>query len=131
MSCSADKTLRLWDVSTTDTIRVLRGHNSVVVSSTYSKSCSLLVSAGVERHALLWDLRSNYPVRRLRRPGCTKFAHVVSVKEIPGSTQLAMADNKGNVLIYGLLRHLDDFTFRHDHKNLTWVCLCVRLCVFV
>lgn len=58
-TASDDKTLRLWDVETSDTLVEFKGHTNFVFSTKFSpQSSNLLVSGSFDETVRLWDVRS-------------------------------------------------------------------------
>jgi WD40 repeat protein len=60
-SGSIDKTIRIWNLNSQETVQVLRGHESEVTGLAPISS-RLLVSAGADRTIKLWDLETGTPV---------------------------------------------------------------------
>ncbi|MCG6551726.1 MAG: WD40 repeat domain-containing protein, partial [Candidatus Magnetominusculus sp. LBB02] len=63
ITAGADKTLRLWDISTGSCIRVLQGHTGGVTSVAVSADNRLCISAGSDGTMRQWDIVSGECVR--------------------------------------------------------------------
>jgi len=61
VSASYDKTIRLWEVSSQRTVRVLRGHTDAVSNAHFSKDGKRLFSASYDRTIRLWPLAGGAP----------------------------------------------------------------------
>jgi len=57
-TASDDKTLRLWDASTTDSLVEFRGHTNFVFSVAFNPQSNLLVSGSFHETVKLWDVRT-------------------------------------------------------------------------
>ena len=57
-SCGGDRSVFLWDVSSGECVRRLRGHDSGVNSLSYSGDASMLASGGYDKSVRLWDARA-------------------------------------------------------------------------
>jgi Prp8 binding protein len=67
VSCSADKTVAVWDGNKGQCIRKLTEHKGIVNSVANTRTLShLLVSGSDDCSALLWDARSKAPVAAMR-----------------------------------------------------------------
>jgi WD40 repeat protein len=69
-SCSADRTVRLWEVES-GACRVLRGHTDEVYAAAFHPDGTRLATAGRDRAVWLWDLERGEEVARL--PGHTDY----------------------------------------------------------
>ena len=68
---SGDKTARLWDVTTGQTIRTLTGHTGRVYGVAFSPDGTLLATASFDTTARLWDVATGQTTRTLT--GHTSF----------------------------------------------------------
>ena len=59
LSGSADKTARLWDLTTGETLRVFKGHRSDVQTVTFSPDGNLIATASNDTVARVWDLQAS------------------------------------------------------------------------
>ncbi|KAK4224707.1 WD40-repeat-containing domain protein [Podospora fimiseda] len=97
MSCSDDKTVRLWDLPSNNPSRTFTGHSDYVRSGTFlpGGNSNLLVSGSYDETVRVWDARS---------PGGSvlTFKHAASIEDIlplpSGTTLLAAAGNTISVL---------------------------------
>ena len=56
LSGSRDKTIRLWDLRSGDTIRVIEGHEDTVRAVCYSGDGRWALSGGEDRTVRLWEI---------------------------------------------------------------------------
>jgi len=69
MSCSADKTVAIWDGNKGHCIRKFTEHQSIVNSIANARTVAdLLVSGSDDTSALLWDIRSKKSVAAMKHP---------------------------------------------------------------
>jgi WD40 repeat protein/serine/threonine protein kinase len=64
-SGSEDNAIRLWDVATGESTKILRGHGSAVRSSVFSPDGRFVASGGQEGGVRLWDIEGYQEVRVL------------------------------------------------------------------
>ena len=57
-TASDDKTLRLWDVSTSDALVEFKGHTNFVFALNFNPQSNLLVSGSFDETVKIWDIRS-------------------------------------------------------------------------
>ncbi len=64
-SASYDRTARVWDVKTGESLQIFRGHNDIVTGVVFVGDDSQVatVSGTGDRRAVLWDVESGRPVR--------------------------------------------------------------------
>lgn len=97
MSCSDDKTVRLWDLPSNNPSRMFTGHSDYVRSGAFipGGNSNLLCSGSYDETVRVWDARS---------PGgaVLTFKHAASVEDVlplpSGTTLLAAAGNTISVL---------------------------------
>jgi WD40 repeat protein len=90
-SGSADRTVRLWDVSSRRQLsRPFAGHDEAVNDIAFNPDGRTLASAGADGLVLLWDLRSH---RRLGKPVGGYFNDALAVAFSPDGQTLAFAGN--------------------------------------
>ena len=112
-SASYDKTIRLWDVATGTSDRVLRGHGRSINSVAYSPDGRWLASAGDDATVRLWEAESGKAVRRFRGADYAVYSAAFS----PDGKRLAAGgkdrmvfiwDVETGDLLYALGGHGDD-----------------------
>jgi WD40 repeat protein len=77
ISGSADKTIKLWDLTTGQVIRTLTGHTSFVNALTISPDGSTLVSGSADRTIRVWDVPTGKQLRVLT--GHTSFINALAI----------------------------------------------------
>ncbi len=66
VSCSADMSIRLWDIQETfSCMKTLQGHDHNVSSVTFSPSGDHVVSSSRDRTIKIWEVASGYCIRTL------------------------------------------------------------------
>jgi U3 small nucleolar RNA-associated protein 15 len=97
MSTSDDSTVRLWDLPSSESVTVFRGHQDYVRSGTFmpGNGSNLLVSGSYDQTVRLWDPRaSDRAIMTFKHTGA-----VEAVLPMPsGTTVLASAENQIAVL---------------------------------
>ncbi|KZF18986.1 WD40 repeat-like protein [Xylona heveae TC161] len=97
MSCSDDKTVRLWDLPSPSSTTTFVGHQDYVRSGAFmpARGAGLLVSGSYDQTVKIWDPRA--PARAVMT-----FKHAAAVESVlplpSGTTVLASADNQISVL---------------------------------
>jgi WD40 repeat protein/serine/threonine protein kinase len=94
-SCSADRTVRLWQIDS-GACRVLRGHTDVVFAVAFHPDGTRLATAGRDRAIWLWDLKRGVEVARL--PGHTSY--VWSLAWSPNGATLASGSGDFTVRLW-------------------------------
>ncbi|CAD0012775.1 WD40 repeat-like protein [Aureobasidium pullulans] len=120
MSCSDDKTVRLWDLPSESSMTTFSGHQDYVRSGAFmpGQSSNLIVSGSYDQTVRLWDSRA--PKRAVMT-----FKHAAAIESVlpmPSGTQvLASADNQISVLdlVAGKPLHL----IKNHQKTVTSLCL--------
>jgi WD40 repeat protein len=90
-SGSLDKTIRIWNHSSQETIQVLTGHEGAVMGLA-AISSRFLASASEDQTIKLWDLESGVPVVDLRLD-----TGLSSLAVTPESRTLVVGDMAGTV----------------------------------
>ena len=116
MSCSDDKTVRLWDLPSDSSVVTFHGHQDYVRTGCFmvGQANGLLASGGYDETVRLWDPRAS-------NAAVMSFKHVASVESVlcmpSGATLLAAADNQIAVLdiIAGRPLHM----IRNHQKTVT------------
>ncbi len=65
-SGSWDDTIRLWEVSSENELRILDGHRDIVHSVSFSPDGSILASGASEKTIRLWEVSTGRGLRRLK-----------------------------------------------------------------
>jgi WD40 repeat protein len=106
-SAGQDRTVRLWDVATSQEIRTLKEHADMVTSVAFSPDGKQLASASDDRTVRLWDAVSGQPLHTLE--GYT--GAVKSVAFSPDGKHLASADSDGTVRVWQPATGQETLTF--------------------
>lgn len=98
VSCSNDKTSYLWDVSTGESVRKLRGHSARINSLSLNKEFTIMATASYDATVMLWDLKSNAyaPIQTLN-----EAKDSVTSVEIRGG-EIVAGSVDGRVRVYDL-----------------------------
>jgi WD40 repeat protein len=64
-TASADRTIRVWDAATGQSVSEIRGHDDAVTSIAYSRDGKLLISASADRTARVWVAATGVEIVRL------------------------------------------------------------------
>ena len=62
VTASDDKTARVWDAATGQTIAVLKGHDGWVNSDAFSPDGARVVTASDDKTARIWDVRTSQTI---------------------------------------------------------------------
>lgn len=65
VSASFDRTVKLWDVASGDTLHTMKGHQRRVTTARFSPDGRVVISGGVDRTVRLWDTGSGSPLATL------------------------------------------------------------------
>ncbi|GAB7343410.1 hypothetical protein MBLNU457_1442t1 [Dothideomycetes sp. NU457] len=120
MSCSDDKTVRLWDLPSDSSTSTFYGHQDYVRSGCFmpGQSSNLMVTGSYDQTVRLWDTRA---------PGAAVmvFKHAAAIESVlpmpSGTTLLASADNQISVLDLVAARPVQ--MLRNHQKTVTSLCL--------
>lgn len=77
VTCGADRTLRLWDITTGKEVRVFKGHIGTVFSVAFAADGKHIISGSEDRTVRLWDAATGKELRRL--PGTRDLVNAVAV----------------------------------------------------
>jgi WD40 repeat protein len=77
VSASADKTIKIWDLSTAKEIRTLRGHFSYVNYLVVSPDGEIIASASADKTIKIWELRTGKEIRTLK--GHSSFVNSLAI----------------------------------------------------
>jgi WD40 repeat protein len=66
VSASTDKTLRVWDVASGQSLRILEGHTGSVNACAFSPDGRFIASASRDRTLRVWDAATGKPLRTLK-----------------------------------------------------------------
>lgn len=120
MSCSDDRTVRLWDLPSETSTVTFSGHQDYVRSGCFmpGQNSNLLVSGSYDQTVRLWDPRT--PTKAVMT-----FKHAAAIESIlpmPSGTQLlASADNQISVLDLVAGKPLE--LIKNHQKTVTSLCL--------
>lgn len=95
VSCSKDKTVRIWDVRTGLQLHVLRGHTDRVLGLAISPDGKWIASAGEDSTVRIWETRTGHPQMCL-----TGSAIIDCVAFSPDGQMVACGDRKGKLRIW-------------------------------
>lgn len=66
MTCGSDRKIKLWNPYKATNLKVYGGHGDEVMDACASCDSSQIVSCGLDKSLILWDVSTGMPVRRLR-----------------------------------------------------------------
>ena len=122
VSCSNDKTIRIWDVHSTECIQILRGHTDGVRSVCISDDGSQIISGSEDMTVRLWDLQTGSPIRILR--GHENW--ITCVCTLPGTRQILSASTDKCIKLWDV--YATPLLQSFDHGTSTPVlCVCGEL----
>ena len=104
---SADRTIKLWDVSTQGNTATLIGHTGIVNSVAYSSDGTLLASASSDNTIRLWDVSTQQNIYTLH--GHTDAVNSVAYSS--DGTLLASASSDNTVKLWDVATHTNITTF--------------------
>ena len=119
VSCSNDKTIRIWDVHSTECIQILRGHTDGVRSVCISNDGYQIISGSEDMTVRLWDLQTGSPIRILR--GHENW--ITCVCTLPETKQILSASSDKTVKLWDV--YTTPMLRSFDHGNsIPVLCVC-------
>uniref|UniRef100_UPI0039C6CEC9 nSTAND1 domain-containing NTPase n=1 Tax=Anabaena sp. CCY 9402-a TaxID=3103867 RepID=UPI0039C6CEC9 len=97
-SASNDNTIKIWDISTGQSLKTLQGHNSSVNSVAYSPDGKHLASASNDNTIKIWDISTGQSLKTLQGHNSS----VNSVAYSPDGKHLASASNDNTIKIWDI-----------------------------
>ena len=119
VSCSNDKTIRIWDVHSTECIQTLRGHTEGVRSVCISEDGSQIISGSEDMTVRLWDLQTGSPIRILRG----HYNWITCVSTLPGTDLILSASSDKTVKLWDVYTTPMLRSFDHERSNPV-LCVC-------
>ena len=110
---SADRTIKLWDVSTQGNIATLIGHTGIVNSVAYSSDGILLASASSDNTIRLWDVSTHQNIYTLH--GHTDAVNSVAYSS--DGTLLASASSDNTVKLWDVATRTNITTFEGHTRS--------------
>ncbi|KAL8968904.1 MAG: hypothetical protein Q9183_002256 [Haloplaca sp. 2 TL-2023] len=123
MSACDDRTVRLWDLPTQESVTTFRGHQDYVRSGAFmsGQAAGLLVSGSYDQTVKVWDPRA--PLTAVMT-----FKHNAPVETVlpmpSGTTVLAAADNQ--VAVLDLVAARPVHVIQNHQKTVTSLCLASK-----
>ena len=102
-SASGDHTVRLWDVSTGQSVAVFTGHSQEVNGVAFSPDAAILASGSDDNTVRLWDVERREHIETLEHPSWVR-----QVVFSPDGNTLATACGDGKVRLYEFTRSDDE-----------------------
>ena len=90
-----DRTARVWDVATGTEVRRLE-QSALMTSARFAPTGPLVVTAGTDKAATLWDSRSGFQLQRL----VGHFRRVLDAEFSPSDRQVVTASTDGTARVY-------------------------------
>lgn len=100
VSASLDTSVRLWDATSCQSVMTLSGHKKPVYCIASAPSHQMLITGGLDNYALAWNPHMRKPLFTLK--GLTPSSYFVGIESLNTTSELALADNSGNISIYDL-----------------------------
>ena len=103
-----DNLVQVWDASTGDKLKVLKGHTSLVASVAFSPDSKQIVSGSYDKSVRVWDVSTGDKLKVLK--GHTKS--VASVAFSPDGKQIVSGSNDKSVRVW-------DFGFLYIRETIS------------
>lgn len=101
-SCSDDTTIRIWDLITGESVRILEGHNQGVRRIAFSPDASFLATASDDKMVMLWDLTTFDGKPPIILNGHSQLVQAVAFS--PDGARLASGSDDGTILFWRLYK---------------------------
>ena len=95
VSCSWDKTIKTWDITSGSCLSTLTGHQSRVTSVHFSPDGKRLVSGSWDKTVMVWDPSTGEQLCQLRVDSM-----VMCLSYAPSGDMLAVGDYDGNIHLF-------------------------------
>jgi WD40 repeat protein len=110
VSGSYDKTLRVWDLESGQTLRTRQGHTKSVTAVALTPDGLCGVSCSGERNLRVWDLESSEPLRTLQ--GHTNSVYAVALT--PDGRRVVSGSHDNTLRVWDLKDGKELLTFNVD-----------------
>ena len=71
VSASADRLVKIWDMTTRKCINSLVGHTAEVCYAEFSNDDKLVISTSFDNSLIIWDVKSGLPLKKYHSQGST------------------------------------------------------------
>jgi WD40 repeat protein len=115
VSASADRTLKLWDLSSGQELRTLSGHSGAVNAVAVTPDGKRAVSASDDKTLRLWDLSSGQELRTLKGHTDTVWAVAVT----PDGNRAVSVSSDGTLKVWDLADGRELRSLNDDPNSLT------------
>ncbi|KXS20810.1 WD40 repeat-like protein [Gonapodya prolifera JEL478] len=114
LTCSLDRTARLWDGATGKSLYALVGHQGEVVAGCFDAKSTKIATGGMDGAALVWDVRTGLQVARLD-------AHEDGVPVVEFEPSFAeretTRDKNGSIITAGMDGHVRVWDLRNPAEE--------------
>lgn len=113
-SAAGDRFLKIFDVSTGETIRRMAGHTGHVLGLSWKSDGKMLISGGADNVLKLWDVETGLPTRTMKGTTYQIGAYkreIAAVTFIGDSEQILAASGDGTVRLHRTTSDSDILTF--------------------
>ncbi len=118
-SGSGDKTIKLWDISTGETIKMLTGHSKGVDSVSFSPDGKILASGSYDKTIKLWDVSTGENIRTLT--GHSNDVNSVSFS--PDGKILASGSEESTIKLWNISTGMNIRTLNVPSNNIDTVSI--------